>query len=172
MARHQIPDLTGVRLGKLVGVSVAGRRGGYVYWLFECDCGDFALLKGSRVVAGWVRHCGNCKKPRPPQAEYEPTRWLCREGADDEFVPLQEKVPEPIRRNLKAEFASRRKEVIANLQPGAEIWIHMSTGTVKASLLELRGDKARVQFVKTRKWVWQSKLALDDKIFQGEVRSE
>ncbi len=56
-------DMTGVRCGRLVGISFAHKsRCGHAYWLFACDCGNTVVAAGSSVRAGSTASCG-CLHP-------------------------------------------------------------------------------------------------------------
>lgn len=61
--RHaaQIIDLTGQRFGKLTVVRMAERRGGRVYWLCRCDCGNETIAAAGNLRSGSVRQCHDCR---------------------------------------------------------------------------------------------------------------
>lgn len=50
--------MTGVRCGRLVGVSFYERRGTHAHWVFLCDCGATTIAKGSNVRSGQTSSCG------------------------------------------------------------------------------------------------------------------
>ena len=62
MAR--IKDLTGLKYGKLTAKGIVkGKtsKGGHVYWLCECDCGNTTEVRSSDLTLGKTRSCGCLK---------------------------------------------------------------------------------------------------------------
>lgn len=52
-------DLTGLRSGRLVVMTWAGRaRDGHALWLCQCDCGDRAVVGGTKLTSGQTKSCG------------------------------------------------------------------------------------------------------------------
>ena len=55
-------DITGLRFGKLVVLSEAGRTNDKkVSWLCQCDCGNTKIISGSSLRQGLTRSCGCVK---------------------------------------------------------------------------------------------------------------
>lgn len=51
--------MTGLRYGRLVGVSFAHKsRSGHAHWLFLCDCGNEVVAAGGNVRSGSTASCG------------------------------------------------------------------------------------------------------------------
>lgn len=57
-------DLTGQRFGKLVVLQDVGRRGGYVQWKCNCDCGNQSTVRSAHLLSGQTRSCGCLLSPR------------------------------------------------------------------------------------------------------------
>lgn len=54
-----IKDISGQRFGLLRVLSLSvRRRGGYAFWLCECDCGRKAVKNGHHLRNGHTRSCG------------------------------------------------------------------------------------------------------------------
>ena len=52
-------DLTGYIFGKLTVISeIKQRRGGRIYWLCQCECGNTKEVAGRLLKSGSVRSCG------------------------------------------------------------------------------------------------------------------
>jgi len=51
-------DMTGERYGRLYGVAFVETRRGHAHWLFQCDCGQTAVISGARVRSGKTSSCG------------------------------------------------------------------------------------------------------------------
>jgi len=52
-------DMTGLRYGRLVGVSFAHKsQSGHAHWLFLCDCGNEVVAAGGNVRTGSTASCG------------------------------------------------------------------------------------------------------------------
>jgi hypothetical protein len=51
-------DMTGARFGRLLGVAYSHSAGGHAHWLFDCDCGNQAVIKGASVRHGNTQSCG------------------------------------------------------------------------------------------------------------------
>jgi hypothetical protein len=54
----QYKDITGLRFGKLIAVSVAHKINGKYCWNCICDCGGKKIIDGNRLRSGWTRSCG------------------------------------------------------------------------------------------------------------------
>lgn len=55
----RIKDRTGQRFGRLVAIKLSEeRRGGQVYWLCKCDCGNEKTVSVSNLIGGGVKSCG------------------------------------------------------------------------------------------------------------------
>jgi len=52
-------DLTGVRVGRLVSLRVAGKSdsGGYK-WLCQCDCGNSTVVQSTHLIQKAIQSCG------------------------------------------------------------------------------------------------------------------
>lgn len=59
---RQIVDLTGQRFGRLVALSIAGRKrygsSSKILWLCRCDCGQDHVAKSNQLRLGRTRSCG------------------------------------------------------------------------------------------------------------------
>ena len=55
---RRILDLTGQRIGRLVALSIAGRRQRCITWLCQCDCGAECVVVSSYLVRGLTKSCG------------------------------------------------------------------------------------------------------------------
>ena len=59
--RHKQPvnyrDRTGERYNSLVCIRPE-KRGGYIYWLCKCDCGNETIVRGENLTSGAVKSCG------------------------------------------------------------------------------------------------------------------
>ena len=51
-------DMTGLRYGRLVGIAFSHAQDGHAHWLFACDCGVEAVIKGTSVRLGRTASCG------------------------------------------------------------------------------------------------------------------
>lgn len=53
-------DLIGQRFGKLIVIQESPRRAanGGLYWICQCDCGNVTEIASSRLVGGYITHCG------------------------------------------------------------------------------------------------------------------
>lgn len=59
MSRRVLIDMTGVRHGRLVGISMSHRGPfGHAHWHFVCDCGTLVTADASRVRSGNTTSCG------------------------------------------------------------------------------------------------------------------
>ncbi len=59
MARKILIDMTGLRFGRLVGLSFSHRGPcGHAHWHFSCDCGARVTVDGSKVRSGNTTSCG------------------------------------------------------------------------------------------------------------------
>lgn len=54
-------DITGQRFAMLVAVKRADKPRGEWRWLFRCDCGAEAIIRGSKVRGGYTKSCGCLK---------------------------------------------------------------------------------------------------------------
>lgn len=56
-------ELTGQRFGRLIAIkNLNERKGRYVVWLCECDCGNFKKVRSSRLTSGNTKSCGCLRK--------------------------------------------------------------------------------------------------------------
>jgi hypothetical protein len=51
-------NLTGQRFGGLIVYSMYGQKDGTIYWLCRCDCGGWAITRGSQLRRGTTIACG------------------------------------------------------------------------------------------------------------------
>lgn len=52
-------DLTGQKFGRLTAINIAGHdKGGRLLWLFQCDCGNKVVRRGTSVSCGDQKSCG------------------------------------------------------------------------------------------------------------------
>ncbi len=59
MGRKVIIDMTGLRYGRLVGLTFSHRGPcGHAHWHFSCDCGARVTVDGSNVRSGNTTSCG------------------------------------------------------------------------------------------------------------------
>lgn len=59
MGRRVLIDMTGVRHGRLLGISYSHRGpSGHAHWHFACDCGAVLTADASRVRSGNTTSCG------------------------------------------------------------------------------------------------------------------
>ena len=59
MGRRVLIDMTGVRHGRLLGISYSHRGpSGHAHWHFVCDCGTMVTVDASRVRSGNTTSCG------------------------------------------------------------------------------------------------------------------
>jgi hypothetical protein len=54
-------DLTGRRFGRLTVLHEDGRRGSFVAWACQCDCGGTTTTSSRNLIAGTAKSCG-CRK--------------------------------------------------------------------------------------------------------------
>lgn len=55
-------DLTGLRFGRLVVVSIAGKMGGVIVWECVCDCKKITFVKRGKLQSGRTKSCGCLRK--------------------------------------------------------------------------------------------------------------
>ena len=59
---RKIKDLTGQRFGKLVVIEYAGTDKNHSHmWKCKCDCGQYVVTRGSRLIHGNAKSCGCLK---------------------------------------------------------------------------------------------------------------
>lgn len=51
-------DRTGQKYGRLTCTGKYERRGSYIYWLCECDCGNKTWVRAQNLASGEVKSCG------------------------------------------------------------------------------------------------------------------
>lgn len=57
MANH-VKDLTGLRVGRLLVLSLLGMCGGKSIWKCRCDCGEIAIVRGAYLTSKRTKSCG------------------------------------------------------------------------------------------------------------------
>jgi hypothetical protein len=73
LVRSRAPDLSGMRVGKLVAICRAGSNIGgaarrqVALWECRCDCGKLRVVRADLLKGGLVTHCG-CQKKRKATA--------------------------------------------------------------------------------------------------------
>lgn len=55
-------DITGMRFGKLVAVSLAGKQKREMTWLCHCDCGKETVVRLGNLKSGNTKSCRCLKK--------------------------------------------------------------------------------------------------------------
>lgn len=66
--RSKTNDITGKKFGRLTALNlVENEKNDGAYWLFECDCGNKVVRKGSEVKRGKTSSCGCLAKERQQQ---------------------------------------------------------------------------------------------------------
>lgn len=58
---HRIKDISGMRFGKLIVLSLANEEGP-AKWLCKCDCGNTNIIKGASLLNGSTTSCGCIQK--------------------------------------------------------------------------------------------------------------
>lgn len=60
-------DLTGLKVGRLTALSCHGKNDfGKITWLCKCDCGETAIVIGSRLKSGLTKSCGCLRNEKNP----------------------------------------------------------------------------------------------------------
>lgn len=68
-------DLAGKRFKKLKVIEPAGKMGGHLMWLCECDCGRKSIVRGGHLKQGVIVSCGKCERTK------EQTTDACEAGS-------------------------------------------------------------------------------------------
>lgn len=55
-------DRTGIRYGRLVAITNAGKKNGKTMWLCKCDCGNEKIVSSCSLVTGRTKSCGCLKQ--------------------------------------------------------------------------------------------------------------
>lgn len=55
-------DMTGLRYGRLVVLSEAGRKNGHITWRVKCDCGNEIVVRGIDLRTGNTTSCDCYRK--------------------------------------------------------------------------------------------------------------
>lgn len=55
---RQRSNLSGKKFGKLTAIEDAGEKHGARFWKCQCDCGNLAIVRASKLIAGHSRSCG------------------------------------------------------------------------------------------------------------------
>ena len=59
---YSIPDLTGIRFGRLVVIRYDSKRGKLHYWLCKCDCGNMKAISEWSLRKSITKSCGCLQK--------------------------------------------------------------------------------------------------------------
>lgn len=101
MVRYK--DITGEKFGKLTVISSTDeRKGTYMVWLCQCECGNTIKVNTNYLRSGIVKHCGCAKKDgsldltgmrfgsltaiRKVENKDDRTQWLCKCDCGNEKV--------------------------------------------------------------------------------------
>tara|TARA_Y100000034_G_C6839543_1_gene379698 strand:+ start:444 stop:1007 length:564 start_codon:yes stop_codon:yes gene_type:complete len=55
-------DITGLSVGRLSVIKPAFRKGNYIYWLCQCECGEERFYTTGNLTQGTLRSCGCLRK--------------------------------------------------------------------------------------------------------------
>lgn len=97
-------DLAGRRFGSLTALRPVGKKGGYIEWECQCECGNLAIVRGSHLKVGNTQSCGCAnyrQQGRAPRCfpvgfgiavtDYQQSakkRGLAMELSDEQFLAL------------------------------------------------------------------------------------
>ena len=102
-------DLTGQKFGRLTVIKRAENKGGKVYWLCKCECGNEKVIRGTSLKSGATMSCGCLTSEKTKE------RWK-----DENFRKIQsEKSRERLKEqwkdeNFKKMQSERMKELWEN----------------------------------------------------------
>lgn len=58
MLHPNAKDLTGQKFGRLTAIKPMGRRGTYIAWFCQCDCGGKTIVSSGHLRTGHTKSCG------------------------------------------------------------------------------------------------------------------
>lgn len=88
-----LKDITGMRFGRLIALSIAGRDTfGRVTWFCQCDCGKKITVFSSNLVRGNTKSCGCLREEKRLGNDYNFKHGHSKCARDNHGVPTNEYV--------------------------------------------------------------------------------
>ena len=92
MSKGKFADLTGQKFGRLIVIERAENKGGRVYWLCKCECGNEKVIRGSHLKSGTTMSCG-CLQSEKMKKQME-KQWQNEDFRKMKSEKMKEKMKE------------------------------------------------------------------------------